>query len=719
MPKSKIVIHILHEIKILVNGTDYSEQAIDYKIVNEANKLDSFEITLIGIEAEDRDNIAENKIVVVKYANKLILKGLVQKAKYKSGYEVTITGYGYGESLLKEKLVETTASADSSSPAGRPIYDGVDSATIVSEQLASESVSIGTNTSLGKISIRGDFDSKISFLAGVASLGKGDWWFSYGSSPDFSDCKFNIAPSRGSGSSVKTFNISGSSQNATATSYQADYENVYNSVTCLGAGDGNNQLRTKAIAAVNDKTTLNMSSGYLNITDTTITVADASVLPSSGSVWIGAEKVNYTGKSGNDLTGCTRWTSGGIITTEDKKYKHYNGVEVYDASYTESSPESGSSIDSYGLKTYVLVDRSIISRHALDMAAQNFLNDHKNLVKRISVEPSDYKQALYDLNVGDTITIVDEETGLNGDYVIHALVLSSSKFVAKLEIQVSNAPSALSRELKETKGEVTALKQYLQGSTAIQSVSIYENCDSSHPLYLRFRMPSDVVAVTKALLNWRIKDYRAYTKTSGSNTDSTIASVMTDALGTVSVGTNWMDLVTSDPYVDGFETIFYNWFRYQSGNTSDSIYLRVYDQTNGKYSPDDNGIRANIYDDEYAMPIIVPWNTKGHTLILQAKTTSGLTISYDSRTIVHGTHSHSMNYGIDRTAGGHDATVSVAIGEDGSETSYTPQNNGIDEDISDRIASIGAGKTVSIKITPNKACRIEADYFGKVFIESR
>jgi hypothetical protein len=40
--------------------------------------------------------------------------------------------------------------------------------------------------------------------------------------------------------------------------------------------------------------------------DVTLTVEDASVLPASGTVWLSGEPVKYTGKAGNNLTGCTR-----------------------------------------------------------------------------------------------------------------------------------------------------------------------------------------------------------------------------------------------------------------------------------------------------------------------------------------------------------------------------------------------------------------------------
>jgi len=46
--------------------------------------------------------------------------------------------------------------------------------------------------------------------------------------------------------------------------------------------------------------------GNINNSVTTITVTDATDYPTSGTIQIGSELIDYTGKSANDLTGCTR-----------------------------------------------------------------------------------------------------------------------------------------------------------------------------------------------------------------------------------------------------------------------------------------------------------------------------------------------------------------------------------------------------------------------------
>lgn len=70
-------------------------------------------------------------------------------------------------------------------------------------------------------------------------------------------------------------------------------------------------------------TTLNDDGGGMDTSETTITLTDASGFPSASTIKIDSETITYTGKSGNDLTGCVR---GAASTTPAT---HTNGASVY------------------------------------------------------------------------------------------------------------------------------------------------------------------------------------------------------------------------------------------------------------------------------------------------------------------------------------------------------------------------------------------------------
>ena len=68
----------------------------------------------------------------------------------------------------------------------------------------------------------------------------------------------------------------------------------------------NDTLTTKVLPQNPITTIAGILNEALDNSETTITLEDTSNFPSTGTILIGSEQITYTGKSGNDLTGCTR-----------------------------------------------------------------------------------------------------------------------------------------------------------------------------------------------------------------------------------------------------------------------------------------------------------------------------------------------------------------------------------------------------------------------------
>jgi len=115
-----------------------------------------------------------------------------------------------------------------------------------------------------------------------------------------------------------------------------------------------------SVAALELNTTLN---GDITSTATTITLTDASEFPTSGYIVI--EKVNsdgvivnetieYTGKSTNDLTGCTRGTAApsyGATPVNTEAGSHTSGAKIY-GSYIITIVETSFTNDANSVETY-------------------------------------------------------------------------------------------------------------------------------------------------------------------------------------------------------------------------------------------------------------------------------------------------------------------------------------------------------------------------------
>jgi hypothetical protein len=116
-----------------------------------------------------------------------------------------------------------------------------------------------------------------------------------------------------------------------------------------------------SVSALELNTTLN---GNITSTDTTITLTDASEFPTSGYIVIekvdsttGAivsETIEYTGKSSNDLTGCTRGTAApsyGTTPINTTAGSHSSGAKIY-GSYIITIVESSFTNDANTVETY-------------------------------------------------------------------------------------------------------------------------------------------------------------------------------------------------------------------------------------------------------------------------------------------------------------------------------------------------------------------------------
>ena len=89
----------------------------------------------------------------------------------------------------------------------------------------------------------------------------------------------------------------------------------------------------------------------INSSVTTIALTDASTYPESGNITIDSEKILYTGKSGNTLTGCTRGYASTTAAAHDQyaavTYNVANQVMQHEVGYDDASVEPALPIESY------------------------------------------------------------------------------------------------------------------------------------------------------------------------------------------------------------------------------------------------------------------------------------------------------------------------------------------------------------------------------------
>jgi hypothetical protein len=181
------------------------------------------------------------------------------------------------------------------------------------------------------------------------------------SASDFDDKKFMVTsvPTTTTLTITMPSNETGSGATTSGGIRVQHYYHIGPAVQAKGFGWGLGSWGGPAAGAVT--TTLN---GAINAAVTSITVADASQLPDSGTnfIIIGSEEISYTGISTNTLTGCTRGVAGTTAAS------HSDGATVTNSTDYVAWGEAASgdlviepgmwSIDNFGDKAICLIHNS-------------------------------------------------------------------------------------------------------------------------------------------------------------------------------------------------------------------------------------------------------------------------------------------------------------------------------------------------------------------------
>lgn len=699
---------------LYINEVEYSSWE-SFKFIKKLNQMGSFEIRLAGIESSDRTNIAEGKEVKIFNEYFLIFKGRIERVEYEQDFYVSVKGFGMEYDLTNYEVT-------------REEYVSTNTTTIVKELLSENMdgsspwiVNEGVNTDWGDITLKGEYDNRLKYLSNLAETVGFDWWVSqdiagneelntglYSTANDY----FHIDTRKGSSTSVKTFYTGGDNQNATIVNREVDKENMTNYINVLGYAEGINQVTASFYNASTVTTTLNET---LTTTDVTITLLDASNFSTSGTVRIESELVKYTGKSSNNLTGCTRASS------QATSKAHPIGIFV-EKHFTLADAEVGSSIGDNGVIQRTFDRRDLISQQAAQCLASELLFALKDPIVRIFLKIDDVR--FTGVEVGDNVTIVDTDLSLNTVYRVVGIERGSTMEEGEyLILECSNQSVSVMEDLADTTRRSDVETKYAMGTMTAENLSEKENIDATHDLDMLFYLPSDVIRINKALLSFKLKNYRAYETGLAGGGSSTPTS------GGGSVHSHTVSNHTHS--VSGGTT--------GSTNHQHAIGTWVSD-TPGGYSTkkmacvdfNDNNVYFDLVIDNsvgYDDPLIYTVGTGAHSHGISASTSGdggGQTSSAESshnHTVTIPTHIHAVTFGIyEETLSGPLCTVSIGL--EGAEVQATYTTIDIDSyDITSILSSAyianGGNKWYNVNFAGSKNMRIEANVFLKYFIESK
>jgi hypothetical protein len=164
-------------------------------------------------------------------------------------------------------------------------------------------------------------------------------------------------------------------------------------------------------------------------------------------------------------------------------------------------------------------------------------------VTNISVAPIEPINICENYKLGDLITIIDEESAINNDYRIVGMDYKSDYGYVTVNFECSNKSTTFTEKMQEEKNRLDSLSQTNQGSLNVWSDTQTQNVDTTHPLILRLKVPSNVEdsanenKVNKISLSYTCKDYRTYSgELTGSTGDAYTDAGMTNTASTTGAG---------------------------------------------------------------------------------------------------------------------------------------------------------------------------------------
>ena len=678
-------------------------------------------------------NLLRGNTVKIFIANNIFLKGTIESSKYKTANTVAIKGVGSVAYKLRAKTV--TQNEENKS------FYNAKTSEYVTDHLCSTNLDGVTpwevTTNHGdvypSIFVRMDNENRLAGVMGTAKACNYNWYESWGEFP-WNDNVMNMANHKGSESSTYTFEISGDSQNTINSEREENREKLYNDITVLGYGDGVNQLKTKIFHATDNRT-------YLTVAMTkdgteTITVANTTSFDATGDLWIGCEKVSYTGKTGTTFTGITRSVAFADKTDVVESYLHTKYIEVYDAQYTRTSAETDSSIGdgtelnnaNWGINEQTFTDKTIIDQDTLDKIAYYLLLQHKDIVISITLNPMEIYDTMSSVELGDVVTINDTDLGVTGaEYRIIGIELGRDNAVPYITIKCSTSYMNITDIISRMESESKSLSSYMQGSPSVVSVQSYENAQYSatpedKAMKMKFRVWDKTIAITDARLDFKILPFRAYadashTSTGGSAHNHSLtgvtSSINTEAgdddynssgisSSTLTTATSWYSLMTyTRSSTDQTNQFFTASIRCKDVGKDQIYWFKVVNITDSTTYPDSSifpTVTLQGTDSIATISINTFSNNDGDQLqlLIAAQTYDDTDIEWNATRQAAGVHEHGFTGESTVNESSHTHTITTAHGifED-SDNSTVKVQIGDDDDWTATKAYINSGSAYS------------------------
>jgi len=247
-------------------------------------------------------------------------------------------------------------------------------------------------------------------------------------------------------------------------------------------------------------------------------------------VRVGSERMNVTVQDSTTMAINSR----GLDDYEGEptnQIKHLDNIRVWlvenlttgEGPYTpenKSTAQTGSSIDTFGVKEQRATDKTIVDISTLEKTADLELKNRFEDVFRIQIDTSE-PRVTEDLRLGDPV-VVQDTTAMDVDdnFEVVGFDVKRSSSEEGTVLHLANRPRRLTERLSDIESDRNTLNAHMQGATNLAPINFRDNADNSNPLIADLFVPEDAVAVNKVDVKAKRQPFRGFVKanaTSGSS----------------------------------------------------------------------------------------------------------------------------------------------------------------------------------------------------------
>jgi len=295
-------------------------------------------------------------------------------------------------------------------------------------------------------------------------------------------------------------------------------------------------------------------------------------------------------------------------------------------------------------------------------------------------------------------------------------------------LHLANRPRRLTERLSEIERDRDTLNAHMQGATNINGESFSDNADQDHPLNNDIYIPEDVVSINKVRLAFKRPSFRGYVQ----NTDHSHSFTLDDHTHEISFIPEHTHSLDLSDHTHDFPNTFDARINYM-----EQFSTGYYDTADGTYHTHDFP-RGDLFGEGApAQDVVMDWvegtttagssDIKGQTGDINVLSTTA-TSEGGGGTSTTTKNSGAPTYGIFEPDSEPDIDVDVYVDADGDFQNNTPVETitdlGVGQEVTDEIELKNdlddplTGTYHSIELVPTGRCRLQADVFKKVFIES-